>query len=323
MNAIDSLTAQIISLFPDSLPKGSLGSTIKGILSEYNVSHRDTPKPANLPEHIMRFLTAKKVDGLSAKTLANYLLYLTKFSECVDKDIRSIDTDDIRAFLGSRNVKSSSLQTICNILRSFFAWLVLEECINKNPMLKIKVASKRNRQEVQKALAAEELERLRQACKTTREQALVEFLYSTGCRLSEVSQLMLSQVDFAQRTATVIGKGNKRRTVYFSIKAKLLLEQYIRQRKFDSAMLFSNLRNAGAVHTRTVQRLIGGIGERAQLPAHVHPHLLRHTFATLALNHGMDITVIQELLGHAHLSTTQIYAKVSPDTVRQMYDRIV
>ena len=133
----------------------------------------------------------------------------------------------------------------------------------------------------------------------------------------------MSDIDFVQRSIRVKGKGKKERIVYFSVKTKLLLEKYLEQCN-PSNMLFTNNRAPyTALHTRSVQKIIKQLGERAKLPEKVHPHLLRHTFATLSLNGGMDITIIQKLLGHSHLSTTEIYAQISQANIRQAYDRIV
>ena len=315
MDAQHELARKIASI------AGTSEEEILQIFEDYDIQKKNGKTSTDLLTHIKHFLSAKRVDGLSHKTLDNYSLYLQRFAAHIQKDVISINTDDVRGYISAQNVAESSLQTIVNILRSFFAWLTLEEVVSKNPMLKIKT-HKLRLQRMRKSLSLEELERLRNVCDNIREKALVEFFYSTGCRISEVAGIRLNDIDFAQRSVRVYGKGGKERIVYFSIKTKLLLEEYIRQHKGN--MLFTTTRAPfGAIHTRSIQIIIKRLGVRAGLPDHIHPHILRHTFATLALNNGMDITIIQRLLGHAHLSTTEIYARISQENIRQAYDRIV
>lgn len=318
MDARQELAKRISALCPSLHTE-----QVDGILQDYQIIKALENGPSDILTHVEHFLSAKKVEGLSDKTLSNYRIYLTHFAEFACKDAANISTDDVRGFLSSQHVKENSLQTILNILRSFFAWMSTEEAIPRNPMLKIKTP-RRHKIAIRKSLSEEELERLRNTCVTPRERALVEFMYSTGCRVSEITGLKLTAVDFSRRCACVLGKGGKERKVYFSIKAKLLLEEYLHNRLGASDGLFINTRAPfTAMSSRSMQKLLYALGRRASLPERVHPHLLRHTFATLSLNRGMDITMIQQLLGHAQLSTTEIYAQVDPERLRQAYDRIV
>ena len=169
----------------------------------------------------------------------------------------------------------------------------------------------------------DELERLRDACKGYREKALVEFLVSTGCRLSEVAQLRAADLDLVGRTVKVTGKGDKDRVVYFSVRARLMIQEYFVARKGGDGLFCSSKSPYEPLKPRAIQRLIRAVSERAGLDRRVHPHLLRHTFATHALNSGMDVTVIQRLLGHEDVSTTQIYAELNDETVKHQYNKYV
>ena len=299
---------------------------INGILKDYSITREADEEKSDLKKRIKYYLGAKRIDGLSPRTLENYKYTLEMFAERMNKSVSKITTDDIRGYItylsDTRGLKETSLQTHINTLRAFFGWLYTEEKIKKNPMLKIK-SLKLDKKNARQALSAEELERLRDACKGYREKALVEFLVSTGCRLSEAAQLNVEDVNFTDRTAVVTGKGDKDRTVYFSVRARLMLQEYLRERKGGTGLFVSTKTPYEPLKQRAIQRIIHTISERAGLAARVHPHLLRHTFATLALNSGMDVTVLQRLLGHEDIATTQIYASMSEDMVKHQYNKYV
>ena len=250
---------------------------------------------------------------------------LGAFSTSVDKPASRITTDDIRAYIGqlaARGLRDSSIQTHINTLRSFFAWMELEDMVRKNPMRKIK-SLKIDRMAARHPLEPEELERLRNGCKTYKERALVEFLASTGCRLSEVVGIQVNRVDWQRRCVTVLGKGHKERMVYFSVRAKLMLQEYLSKRKGGNALFASSRTPYGSMSPRAVEKALQKVGERAGVARRVHPHLMRHTFATEALRGGMDLTIIQRLLGHTDPKTTLIYAELQPEAVRYAYERVI
>ena len=320
MDAKAELSAALYKVSPDK------AAEIQKILSGYVITWASDNGRNDILKHISHFLTAKKIDGLSIRSLNNYQYNLKLFAGHMDKSIVKISTDDIREDSGDlfdvRNQKDSSVQTHINVLRSFFCWLNTEGIIRKNPMAKIK-SLRVDKKGARHALTTEELERLRDACTTYREKALVEFLVSSGCRLSEIAGIKLAAIDWQNRSVVVHGKGDKDRIVYFSIRARLMTEAYIEERKGGEALFCSTKTPYPAIQPRAIQRALQIIGERAGLERKVHPHLLRHTFATHALNAGMDITVIQRLLGHEDISTTQIYASISQDVVRHEYNKFV
>lgn len=299
---------------------------IQLLFSTISVSEQINAKDPDIRKKIKYFLSAKKVDGLASKTLDNYKLMLMMFASHCNKNITQISTDDIREYIGYlasvRLLKDSSLITQINTLRSFFSWLTMEGMIWCNPMLKIR--SKRlDKRGARSALSPDEMEQLRDACITYKEKAVLELYYSTGCRLSEIAFASLRDIDINERSMRVTGKGNKERIVYFSNRAKYMLAEYFKERPYTHALFCTSRKPYTPLSTRSIQIIIRNLGERAKLSKRIHPHLLRHTFATYALNAGMDITVIQTLLGHADLSTTQIYAEISRNKIRHEYDRIV
>jgi len=197
-----------------------------------------------------------------------------------------------------------------------------EELIPKNPMTRIK-SFKINKKDARHPLTLEELEKLRNACKTYREKAIVEFFFSSGCRISEAIQIDVNSLDMTHRCADVIGKGNKPRTLYFSIRARLMIEEYLKERKGGTALFCCGRKPYARLGKRSIEKILQQLGERAGIVRRVHPHVLRHTFATHMLNSGMDITVIQKLLGHSSVGTTEIYAEINQDGVRREYDKFI
>ena len=319
MEAKRELIKRLAALAPDQAQQ------ITEIIGEYRISRDGRGEKRGLQRSIDSFLAAKKIDGLSPKTLKNYREMLGAFAASVDKPAGRIATDDIRAYIGqlsARGLRDSSIQTHINTLRSFFAWLELEDMIRKNPMRKIK-SLKIDRMAARRPLEPEEMERLRDGCRSYKERALVEFLVSTGCRLSEVVGIRVNRVDWQRRCVTVLGKGHKERTVYFSVRAKLMLQEYLSKRKGGDALFASSRAPYAPMSPRAVEKALQRIGERAGVTRRIHPHILRHTFATAALKGGMDLTIIQRLLGHTDPKTTLIYAELQPEAVRYAYEKII
>ena len=318
MNAKTELINRIRATFLEGEPPTA--EVLAAVLKGYNITRESDETRSDLRRRIKYYLGAKKIDGLSERTLKNYKANLESFAAKVEKSAAKITTDDIRGYIAyldeTRHLKETSLQTHINTLRAFFGWLHTEERIKKNPMSKIKKGARQ-------ALSVEELERLRDACKGYREKALVEFLVSTGCRLSEVAQLRAADLDLVGRTVKVTGKGDKDRVVYFSVRARLMIQEYFVARKGGDGLFCSSKSPYAPLKPRAIQRLIRAVSERAGLDKRVHPHLLRHTFATHALNSGMDVTVIQRLLGHEDVATTQIYAELNDETVKHQYTKYV
>ena len=299
MNAKTELAHRICTTFPVSTP--ITVEAVTAILKDYIIIKDSDEQRSDLNRRIKYYLGAKRIDGLSERTLKNYRYNLEMFAERMNKSAAKITTDDIRGYIGylaeNRHLAETSLQTHINTLRAFFGWLHIEEKIKKNPMAKIK-SLKLDKKGARQALTVEELERLRDACVTYREKALIEFLVSSGCRLSEVAQLSASDLDLMSRSVQVTGKGDKDRVVFFSIRARLMIEEYMVSRKGGTGLFVSSKAPYESLRPRAIQRMVRTISLRAGLDKRVHPHLLRHTFATLALNGGMDIAVIQRLLGH-------------------------
>lgn len=318
---LNQLTSEFSCLCPSMEPL-QLRSKLAAILAMYDI------RPAQLPgahpdiqDKVRLFLAAKKLEGLSPLTLEGYQLELRIFAEKVRKPVTDITTADIRVFLGEfPDLKTSSISKKLSVLKSFFGWLTEEEIIPRDPTRKIKPPKKEQR--MPKALTIEELEMIREACQTYRERALIEVLYATGCRLSEVQALNRDDINWQTASARVIGKGNKEREVFFSFKAMYHLRKYLMNRLDREPALFITERQPyRRLSKRGIQREIHIIADRAGIQKSVHPHTLRHTFATLTLNNGADISTVQALLGHEDPATTQVYAQISDEHKKEQYKK--
>lgn len=317
-----SEVSQEIAAMCPGVDLADMRSKLSGIVSRYDVRRIEaTDAHPDLKEKIELFIAGKQLEGLSKITLDGYRLHLRIFSDIVKKPIQDITTADMRVYLGRyQSQKISTISTKLSVLKSFFGWLTAEEILQRDPTTKIKPPKKEKR--LPKALTIEELEMLREACDNIRQRVLIEVLYATGCRLSEVHSLNRDDIDQHAMSCKVIGKGNKEREVYFSFKALYHLRKYLLSRNDqEPALIITERRPFRRLSHRGIQREIRMIAEAAGLQKKVSPHTLRHTFATLTLNNGADLVAVQELLGHENPATTQIYASISAERKREQHKK--
>lgn len=310
--------------FPKHTDQLKIRQIVEEVLYKYDVSPQETGLvSSDIEEKLNIYLASKKLDGLSLKTLQNYRNNLTIFASYLRKPIATVNTMDLRIYLAQRcsKMKASSTNTEISILKSFFAWLAGEEYIPKNPALKLKQTKQPKR--VRKALTEEELEVLKSACKTMREKTLIEFLVSTGCRVSEVVNANIEDINWNEKSLYVIGKGDKQRKVYFNTKTKLLLKAYLENRMDTNEALFVTSKKPNhRLGARSIQRELKNIANRTSCEKSIFPHLMRHTFATHKLNSGMSLSVLQHIMGHDNPATTQIYASLSEENVLHEYRKV-
>ena len=209
---------------------------------------------------------------------------------------------------------------VCKKFLEFHDIYFLEEI--KNPKRTKSLPKSLNEKEVQDLISAvdwqsEETPNKRRS--KIRDKVILALLYSTGLRISELTGLISRDIDFEERTIRVRGKGEKDRIVLFDEKTRDLLMEYLDLRQSDSEYLFVN-RQDNKLSTRYVQIMIKKYADKAGIKKKVTPHVLRHSFATHLLKNGVDIRVIQQLLGHSSLATTQIYTSVDMDTIKILYD---
>jgi integrase/recombinase XerD len=312
----------VMSTLAPDIETNKLEIRLEEVLSNYEIQRRTLKEIENdLKDKIEVFLASRKIEGLSERTLDNYKMELKLFSQTVNKACAHITTSDIRMYLASnKDWMISTVDTKLSVLKTFFSWLVKEEMLLRDPTAKIKAPKKPKR--LPKALTVEELEIVRESCETLRERALMEVMYSTGCRLSEIMNMKIKDINKQEMSLHVIGKGNKERIVYLSFKSMHHLRKYLKSRTDDCEYLFvTERRPARKMTNRTIERIVDKIQARAALTKKLTPHVFRHTFATLAMENGADLADVQQLLGHEDPSTTLVYSHVSEERKKQAHKK--
>jgi integrase/recombinase XerD len=317
----NDLLVVVSTLSPD-IDLQVLPVRLEEILCNYEIKRKTEKEIENdLQDKIEIFLASRKIEGLSDKTLDNYKMELKMFSQTVNKACAHITTSDIRMYLASnKKWMISTVDTKLSVLKTFFSWLVKEEMLLRDPTAKIKAPKKPKL--LPKALTVEELEIVRESCETLRERAIMEVMYSTGCRLSEIMNMKIKDINKQEMSLHVIGKGNKERIVYLSFKSMHHLRRYLKSRADECEYLFvTERRPARKMTNRTIERIIDKIQARAGLSKKLTPHVFRHTFATLAMENGADLADVQQLLGHEDPSTTLVYSHVSEERKKQAHKK--
>ena len=302
-------------------------STLDKVSSNYTITECETSLAViddETPKVVRLYLSSKKLEGISEHTIELYAGILRRFFDEVRRIPQDVSTNEIRLFLVQYQVQSGvsdrTLDKYRQVLNTFFEWCMNEEYISKNPCKNIKEI--KYEVEPRRSLTRFQLEQVRRACTTKRDLAIVDVLYSTGCRVTELVNMKFSDVDFINNSVRIIGKGKKHNTVYLNDNARLSLDDYLNVRKGDSEYLFtSEYKPYGKLTPRSIQHLFSTIGR--ELNIKLSPHILRHTSATLALQSGMPITQVQRMLGHASVNTTQIYAETSQEEVAVSHRKYV
>lgn len=274
---------------------------------------------------IQLFLAAKRIEGCSEKSLRYYKATIETMLGVVEKDIRHIETEDLRSYLTAYQAKKQSsrvtIDNIRRILSSFFSWLEDEDYILKSPVRRIhKVKTSKI---IKETYTDEALEQMRDRCDTLRDLAMIDMLASTGMRVGEMVLLNREDINFNERECVVFGKGDKERIVYFDARTKIHLKNYLDSRRDDNSALFVSLKapykrlSIGGVEVR-----LRKLGKSLNIPK-VHPHKFRRTLATMAIDKGMPIEQLQKLLGHQRIDTTLQYAMVKQSNVKLAHRKYI
>lgn len=280
-----------------------------------------SPKQETPTDLLHLFLTAKEVEGCSARTIAYYESTIQHMVAEISKPYTQIESDDLRKYLSDyeaqRGASKVTIDNIRRILSSFFSWLEDEDYIVKSPVRRIHRVKTATVAKV--VLSDEDLEALRDGCTNLRDLALVDVLATTGMRVGELVGLDIEDVNLQERECIVTGKGNKQRPVYFDARAKLHLQAYLNSRTDHSPALFVSLdATASRMSIGGIEARLRNLGRSCGV-AGVHPHKFRRTLATHAIDKGMPIEQVQKLLGHARIDTTMHYAMVSQNNVKSSH----
>lgn len=276
---------------------------------------------------IRMFIASKKAVNRQENTLKQYTREIFNMKAFLGKRLEDITGMDLRYYYGimreRRGIKMSTMQTRLHYLSSFWDFLIAEELVSNNPVKKVGLL--KLEKIIKKPFSTEELEALRLSCTTLRDRALIEFLYSTGVRVSELVSLNVGNIEMGKQELIVYGKGSKERKTYLTDGAKFYLRRYLKERCIKSGKTIEQLSNEPLFvtldypHDRLsvagIQYMLRNLGNRAGIER-VHPHRFRRTIATDLLDRGMSIEQVKEFLGHEKLDTTMIYCTVNTESVR-------
>jgi integrase/recombinase XerC len=285
-----------------------------------------------LVETFLNYLNYQK--DYSEHTIINYKNDIEEFIVFINKenikDLTKLTYSDIRFYLMdlyNKKFSRNSVSRKLSALRSFYKYLLSENKIKINPFTL--VSSPKKELMLPKFLYYDELEKLFAVSDTKtplgqRDSLILEMLYATGIRVSELVNINIKDIDFHNKTIDIMGKGKKERYVSFGVYCFDILELYMKdgrnkllKGKNNDILLLNN--RGKALTDRGVRLILNKIINKASLDTNVTPHMIRHTFATHMLNEGADLLTVQELLGHSRLSTTQIYTHVTDEHLRSVY----
>ena len=324
----EKFRVELLTMLGKSMSKdlvSAVDMALTALFQKYDVSEACTDLAVcddSNEKIINTYIASMRLEGRSDKTLKQYYDALTKLLDEIPKSIKDIRTNDIRYHLAhyqaTHKVSNATVNNRRKFLSAFFVWATREDIVDKNPMLKIN--SIKEKYVTKKPFSDIELAKIRDALEDNREKALVEFLLSTGCRVSEVAGLKVGNIDFRTGECVVLGKGNKERTVYLNNKSMYYLERYIGGFVDADRTLFMNARGRGMTK-QNIEELMRIIGKRAGV-SKVHPHRFRRTMATNAMKRGMPVQYIQVILGHSKLDTTMIYCIYDKEVVKAEYLKV-
>lgn len=312
------------------------------ILEETYENYKDIE---NLMFFVDKYLYYEEVIlGKSSNTIRSYRRDILQFMEYIDeyeeiKTFEDVEMLTIRSFIAYLNsderlkkkknakvVSKRSINRKISALRTFFKYLQEKKVIQTNKVMYVNMP--KFEKELPNVLSKDDLNKMRSVINTEkitgiRDRLIIELLYSSGIRASELINLNEYVIDFNEREMRIVGKGDKERITFFSRNAKKWLEKYIEEKKkeyknYSKEILITNSKGK-KLTTRSLRRLISNHATEAGLQKEVTPHVFRHSFATELLNNGVDIRYLQELLGHSSISTTQVYTHVSKSFLRSIY----
>lgn len=281
----------------------------------------------NDSENINQFLEYLKLEkNYSDNTISTYRYNIKKLDNYFKKDLLKLSTKDLQKYLNNQNLSSKTISHNISTLKMFYNYFLNKKLINNNPAKDL--IRPKDKVSLPSVLTLNEVsELLNIDIKTpydARNKAILELLYSSGLRITELLNLEMSNIDLELDIIRVMGKGKKERIVPLGDYALDAIKDYVNNyrivlnKKNSSYLFLNNLGNK--ISRQFIFKIIKSEAIKKGIKKNISPHTLRHTFATHLLKNGADLRVIQELLGHENLSTTQIYTHLSNESLKNEYD---
>lgn len=319
---VNSITNQLIDMYsPEEV--NTIQNIILLSLREYDLTNKCTDLvviDTEAQSMLKKFLATKRVEGKSIKTIERYSYILNRMLDFLNVEIKDIDVFTLRMYLAHlemNGAKDVTVDGIRSIITCFFNWLTAEGFISVNPAANLgKVKCKK---EVKKPFNKVEIEMLKAHCNNLRDRALLEFLIATGCRISEVVNIDIVDVNMIKQECIVLGKGNKERTVFINDVCRLHLQKYLESRNDNYPALFIG-RGSDRMTTGGIRRMLKRIEESSGV-TNVHPHRFRRTCATSLIDRGMSVQEVATVLGHTNINTTMTYVYSDIANVKNSYSR--
>lgn len=320
MNYLNDLNIRLSEMFSaDEIKKIICTATLT--LNEYEMQERCTELAImdnESEKFLKRFLATKKVEGRSLKTLGRYEYIIRRMMNYLNIPIKEMDVYALRLYLAELESKGScdnTIEGIRSVFSSFFTWLHNEGFIEKNPTCNLNTI--KCKKVVRKPFSKVEIEKLKLNCKNERDRTIIEFLLSTGCRVSEVVGVDIADVDFSKQECKVLGKGNKERIVFLNDVCAMHLQEYLKNRTDEYPALFPG-KGTERLSAGGIRFMLKCIEESSGV-SNVHPHRFRRTCATSLINKGMSIQNVACVLGHVNVNTTMTYVYSDINDVKSSF----
>lgn len=327
INIIEEIIKVVPYLATDIINQTKIRNKIEEQLNSFEITSRCTElAKGDILEKAFIFLSCKKLEGMRETTRYNYTLLFKRMGLYFIKPTTTITTVDLRLFVEKEygnNQPSSKNNKICKI-KAFFQWLQDEGYIIQNPSKNLQMVKEpyRKRGRIKQI----DVEKMRDNCKTIRDKALFEFMISTGCRVTEVSESTISNINWDNNSISVIGKGDKERVVFFSTRARMFLIQYISEREqkgiFRDYLFVASKSPHGNLGRRSIEKDVKRIAEKSGVIDNIFPHLFRHTYANNGVEHNVPVHILSHLMGHSSSDTTKVYYELNDENVKHEYRKM-
>lgn len=324
IDAKQSFVNSVKNILAEKMTMAELTRTVDAVsaeLAHYNMERcADEACDMEFDEMLNAFLSAKQIEGKSNNTITFYRYVLERLKKESNIPIRDYTAFTLRNWLSKekeRGISDKTLKGNREVFSSFFGWLYKEGLLKINPC--VNVGPIKCKKKIPLPYSDVDLECLRESCTGTRDKAILSFLLSTGCRVSEMCALNRDDIDFQNMECTVLGKGNKERTVFIDSVTAMLLQRYLHERTDIREALFIG-RCSDRLTPNGVRAMLKRVAQRANVEK-VHPHRFRRTLATNLIDHGMAIQDVASILGHEKLDTTLKYVYIDKNNVKNAYKK--